>query len=270
MCRWIVYQGPPIYLETVLLEPGHSLIDQSLHAREIEWPTNGDGFGVGWYGSRDQVAVFRDVLPIWNDDNLRVIAHQTRSHLFFAHIRKATGGAIQRTNCHPFAYERWLFQHNGSIPAFERLRQSLYARIDPHLFERLEGSTDSECMFYIALSNGLIDDPPAGLAAMIDIVEDARNQAGLGEPFLCTAAVSDGQTTYAVRHASVGQPRSLYVSNRPDALCDLDGCTTHLPERAMIIASEPLGTLRDAWTLVPPSTILAASAGDVRTISLSV
>ncbi len=33
MCRWLAYSGSPIALETLLLEPEHSLIDQSLHAR---------------------------------------------------------------------------------------------------------------------------------------------------------------------------------------------------------------------------------------------
>ena len=33
MCRWLAYSGSPIALETVLLEPEHSLIDQSLHSR---------------------------------------------------------------------------------------------------------------------------------------------------------------------------------------------------------------------------------------------
>ncbi len=33
MCRWLAYSGSPIALETFVLQPEHSLIDQSLHAR---------------------------------------------------------------------------------------------------------------------------------------------------------------------------------------------------------------------------------------------
>src|SRR5260221_13739403 len=53
MCRWLTYSGPPIYLEKLLFEPENSLIQQSLHARKARVSTNGDGFGVGWYGQRD-------------------------------------------------------------------------------------------------------------------------------------------------------------------------------------------------------------------------
>ena len=60
MCRWLAYLGSPLALEDVLVRPNHSLIDQSLLARDLylpgdplasqfrgsAFPTNGDGFGV--------------------------------------------------------------------------------------------------------------------------------------------------------------------------------------------------------------------------------
>ena len=192
MCRWIVYQGPPTFMSRVLLDSGHSLLDQSLQATHIEWPTNGDGFGVGWYDRRTEPGLFRDVLPIWNDTNFAALAGQIESPLFFAHVRRSTTGAIQRTNCHPFAHGGWMFQHNGSIPSFPELKQGLYAQIAPELFPHLHGSTDSECMFLLAMSHGLRDDPPEALAAMIRIVEAARRAARIEAPFRCTSAVSDG------------------------------------------------------------------------------
>ena len=51
MCRWLTYCGDPIYLDKVLFEPRNSLISQSLRARHSHVTTNGDGFGVGWYGA---------------------------------------------------------------------------------------------------------------------------------------------------------------------------------------------------------------------------
>ncbi len=54
MCRWLAYSGPPIFLDTVLFKPENSLIRQSLQARESRSVTNGDGFGVGWYGHHDK------------------------------------------------------------------------------------------------------------------------------------------------------------------------------------------------------------------------
>ncbi|GAB4548280.1 MAG: class II glutamine amidotransferase [Phycisphaerales bacterium] len=264
MCRWLVYQGPPIPMSTILLDPGHSLLAQSLHAREIEWPTNGDGFGVGWYDRLETPGLYRDILPIWNDTNLRSLARQIESHLFFAHIRKATEGSVQRTNCHPFAHGRWLFQHNGGIPGFDRLKQALYARIDPLLFAELQGSTDSECMFLLALTEGLEDDPAAGLTGMIRVVEDTRRDAGIEAPFQCAVSASDGRSTWAVRYASDDTPpRSLYYSNHRDALCDFERCETILPPGATIIASEPLGKVGDAWTRVEPGTLVNISADGI-------
>ena len=49
MCRWLAYSGSPIRLEELLVKRDRSLIDQILHSREGATPTNGDGFGVGWY-----------------------------------------------------------------------------------------------------------------------------------------------------------------------------------------------------------------------------
>ncbi len=270
MCRWLVYRGEPIFLSKLLLEPGHSLLDQALNAREIEWPTNGDGFGIGWYDQRPVPGVFRDVLPIWNDINLQQIAEQITSPLFFAHIRKATGGEIQRTNCHPFGHGRWLFQHNGSIPDFSIVKQRLYARIAPEYFASLKGSTDSECTFLLTLSEGLDDDPPGAIRRMIEIVEDARNEVAPDRPFRYTSSFTDGERIWAVRYATDDDPRTLYYSTNPLALCDFDGCTTELPERSVIVASEPLGDVGGHWTRVEPSSLLIVDADGVRTEPLDV
>ena len=58
MCRWLAYSGSPVLLEDLLLKPEHSLIDQSLHSRLGATTTNGDGFGLGWYGVGDTPGVF--------------------------------------------------------------------------------------------------------------------------------------------------------------------------------------------------------------------
>jgi predicted glutamine amidotransferase len=101
MCRWLAYSGSPILLEELLLKTDHSLIDQSLHARLGVETTNGDGFGVGWYGAAnaDTPAVFRSVEPAWNDRNLREVAAHVASPLFLAHIRASTGTVVQQTKC---------------------------------------------------------------------------------------------------------------------------------------------------------------------------
>lgn len=122
MCRWAAYLGAPIFMEEVVVQPGHSLIQQSQEAEEAKTAINADGFGVAWYDHRPEPGLYRDVLPAWSDPNLRAIAHQVKSRLFLAHVRASTGSATSRNNCHPFAHKQWSFMHNGQIGGFEQFR----------------------------------------------------------------------------------------------------------------------------------------------------
>ena len=81
MCRWMGYSGDPILAEILLFQPQHSLIDQSLHSRLGVETTNGDGFGIGWYGEGTTPVVFKSIEPAWNDQNLRELASQIRTRL---------------------------------------------------------------------------------------------------------------------------------------------------------------------------------------------
>jgi glutamine amidotransferase len=172
MCRWLAYSGGPIFLDEALIKPEHSLIDQSLHSHSGATTTNGDGFGVGWYGKRDIPGVYKDLRPAWNDDNLRSIAGQVESHLFIAHVRATTGTAVQRSNCHPFHYQNWLFVHNGQIREFNTIKRELALAVSPELYGEIIGTTDSEIMFYLALTFGMADD----VASRSPDANDARHQ----------------------------------------------------------------------------------------------
>ncbi len=130
MCRWMAYSGKPVPLETLLFDAKNNLIDQSMSSRSAETPTNGDGFGVGWYGSRELPGLFRSIRPAWNDFNLRDLAAQIDSHLFLAHVRATSLATVQETNCHPFRHGKWLFVHNGEIFGIEKMRRDLLLAID--------------------------------------------------------------------------------------------------------------------------------------------
>ena len=54
MCRWLAYSGSPVSLEDLLFKPKNSLVVQSQHSKLGATTTNGDGFGVGWYGAGDR------------------------------------------------------------------------------------------------------------------------------------------------------------------------------------------------------------------------
>src|ERR1044071_4844098 len=103
MCRFVLYHGTPITLASLVTEPGHSIIKQSIHASETEEPLNGDGFGVAWYVPElsQQPGVFRSVSPAWSNQNLLDLARVTRSRCVLAHVRAATSGLpVSETNCH--------------------------------------------------------------------------------------------------------------------------------------------------------------------------
>ncbi|MFJ6718189.1 class II glutamine amidotransferase [Streptomyces sp. NPDC091259] len=255
MCRWLAYSGTPVLLDTVLYKPAHSLIDQSLHSRLGVETTNGDGFGVGWYTGEDATpAVLRDIGPAWNNRTLREIADHVRSPLFFAHIRASTGTAVQQSNCHPFRHGRWMWMHNGSIADFHLLRRDLCLLVDPALFTDIEGTTDSEVMFYLAVTLGLDQDPPGAVARMVGVVERSGHQHGVQFPMQMTVAVTDGESVWAFRYSSQGASRSLFYSSRVDTLRKLHPDATFLrdvSDETRLIVSEPLSDLPGAWQEVP-------------------
>src|ERR1700751_1250992 len=194
MCRWLAYTGAPIPLSEGLYTPVHSLIDQSLHSRLGAETTNGAGFGVGWYDAAAAPGLFRSIEPAWNDLNLRELAGHVSSHLFFAHVRAAVGSAVQQTNCHPFRHGRWLFMHNGFIDGFTAIKRDLVLAVDPSLYPEIQGQADTEVLFFLALTLGLEDDPPAAVGQAIGLVEEIAARHGVPNPFQGTVATSDGES----------------------------------------------------------------------------
>jgi glutamine amidotransferase len=265
MCRWLAYSGSPIRLEELLVKRDRSLIDQSLHSREGATPTNGDGFGVGWYEEGEPPRVYRSVHPAWNDRNLKELAAGISSHLFLAHIRSSTGTAIQETNTHPFRYGNWLWMHNGLIREFPRLRRELVMAIDDSLFDSIEGTTDSETMFYLALTFGLESDPVAAVEQMVGFVEKTGHRHGVEQPIQMTIATTGGDSVYAFRYSSEGDSRSLYFSTRMDSLKALYPDSTELAglsDETRVVVSEPLGDLEGAWNAVPESHVGIVQPGE--------
>jgi predicted glutamine amidotransferase len=258
MCRWIAYSGTPVLLSHILFDPKHSLIDQSLHSRMGAETTNGDGFGIGWYAQDlTTPAVLRDVGPAWNNQNLQEVAHHTRSGLFFAHIRATTGTAVQQSNCHPFRKDRWLWMHNGMIREFHRLRRDLALAVDPSLYSEIQGSTDSELMFFLALTFGLKEDPPGAVARMAGLVEETGHRHDVPNPLQMTIAVADGERLWGFRYSSEGASRSLFYSTRVDTLRALHPDIPFLRDvgaETRLVVSEPLGDLPGAWHEVPESS----------------
>jgi predicted glutamine amidotransferase len=258
MCRWLAYSGSPILLEELLYKPEHSLIDQSLHSRLGVETTNGDGFGVGWYGPDAQTpAVFHSIEPAWNDRNLREVAGHVESPLFLAHIRASTGTAVQQTNCHPFRHGRWLWVHNGLVRDFHRVKRELALAVDESLYPQMEGSTDSEMLFYLALTFGLEENPPAAVERMVGHVEEVGHRYGTEHPIQMTIGTTDGSSVWAFRYSSEGKSRSLYYSTDMRSVREMYPERPRLQEASdetRLIVSEPIVDLPGAWNEVRESS----------------
>lgn len=257
MCRWMAYSGGVVPLELFLFKAEHNLIDQSMSSRSAETPTNGDGFGVGWYGSRPVPGLFRSIRPAWNDFNLRDLAAQVDSRLFLAHVRATSLATVQETNCHPFRWKNWLFVHNGEIFEVEKMRRELLMAVAPEYFGNILGTTDSEVMFHLALTFGLEKDPPQALARMAGLVEKIGRGKGVAESLWMTLGVSDGRKVWAVRYASDRQAPTLYHSRDVEDLFRINPQLEGIVGRsARMIVSEPVGTFSQAWKEVPQSSLV--------------
>ena len=246
MCRLAAYLGDPLYLEELIAKPRHSLMRQSLRAEEAKAVTNGDGFGIGWYGEREEPGVYREVMPAWSDDNLLAISHTLRSRLFFAHVRAATAGGIARQNCHPFRHGRYLFMHNGQIGGYGQLRRALEAWLPDALYAARCGATDSELLFLLALAR--IEAGAPVIEAMLSVLDDTMalmRERGVEQPLRFAATLADGQQLLAFRIASDGQPPSLYLRR----------CVG-----GTIIASEPLCEAEPGWQALPVGAVVTVDA----------
>ena len=257
MCRWLAYSGTPVLLEELLYRPKHSLIDQSLHSQLGVETTNGDGFGVGWYGEGKIPASYKSIEPAWNDRNLRELATQIRAGIVFAHIRASTGTPVQQTNCHPFRHGNWLWMHNGSISQFQDVKRELMLAVDSSLYADIEGSTDSEAFFFLALTFGLEKDPPTAVERAVGFIEQLGRRRGIENPIQMTVAASNGQKVWAFRYSSERHSRSLFYStNLPTLRVQYpdNPVFQSLSDETRLVVSEPLGDLAGAWNEVPESS----------------
>ena len=258
------WHGQPVLVDEILFKTQHGLIDQSLHSKLGAETTNGDGFGLGWYGTGEGAGLYRSTEPAWGDANLRHLASHIESPLFLAHIRATSGTAIQQTNCHPFQHQDWLFVHNGVVGDFHDVRRDLMLAIDPSLFPEIQGSADSEVLFHLALTFGLEQDAIGALEKTIGFVEATAQQHGVDKAFQGTIGVSDGETLWAVRYSTEHKSRTLFVSSDVDAVQALypdNARLALLKEGDRLIVSEPLADLPGLWHEIPESTAMIVHPG---------
>jgi predicted glutamine amidotransferase len=243
MCRWIAYRGLTTPLEHYVIEPSHSLVVQSLKALEAGASTNGDGFGLGWYGEHVEPGLYREVRPAWSDENLRHLCRHIHSHLFFAHVRASTGTPTTRPNCHPFAHGKWMFMHNGQVGDWSLIRRQAEALIPDAFYGARIGTTDSEAVFLAILGAGVDDDPVGATERTIAKLARLVHESGTKEPLRFTAALTDGRNLYAFRYANNDTANTLYYREAG---------------ASVVVVSEPLDMERAFWKPVPPGHVVVA------------
>ena len=257
MCRLLAYLGQPIFLDELICKPRHSLVRQSLRAEEAKVITNGDGFGIGWYGDRPLPGVYREVMPAWSDENLLSICASVRSPLFFAHVRAATGAGIARQNCHPFHYGPYLFMHNGQIGGYGQLRRTMEQRLPDHLYAVRRGATDSELLFLMIIDRiERGETVPDAVGQVLNETLAMMQVLHVHEPLRFAAALADGQQLHAFRFSSDKLAHTLYLHRRPES-------------GGQVVASEPLADEQEGWEAIEPGTVVCIDAQGHRSYRLN-
>jgi glutamine amidotransferase len=246
MCRLYAYLGKqPAGVAEDLVNAPNALIRQSCRDREGE--THADGWGIGYYET-DVPAVERGTEPASADPRFRAVAQRVQSRMVLAHVRAASVGDRTLVNTHPFAQGRWLFAHNGTVTAFDKLAPSLVEESAPRFLAGRRGGTDSELLFCWLMSRiaqagfdpGSARPTPEGLTEILArAVRDVAGrcaQAGAEEPPGLNFVLTDGSLLVASRRG-----RSL--------VWQVNG------GKAVAIASEP--TNSRPWLEIPEDSMLA-------------
>lgn len=264
MCRLMAYKGTPIIIDKLLYQPKNSLINQSFHAREIEEPLNGDGFGIGWYVPElnYEPITFVSVNPAWSNRNLRNLAPKIKTDCMIAHVRAASVGDVSESNCHPFQYKNMLMAHNGGVEDFTKIKRHLRNPLSDDLYNWIKGQTDSEHLFAFLLHELFTTHKSVSPEAVVDAFEHTFTELkklmtahGITEPAYLNMVVTNGLFLVGTRYCTdpKEEPLTLYHSEGSRFVVE-DGITRmEAPEdndHAVLVVSEKLSDDPN-WTMIP-------------------
>lgn len=294
MCRVLGYLGRPIPLAHLLYETDSSLVRQAYSPRMMAVFLNLAGFGMtAW----DPDSVLPDepftykvtTLPLF-DRNLRNLAQKISPTCLLAHVRGVTDSedeVIAEQNLHPFRFHdvNVTLAHNGHLREFARMRYDLVEHVRPEFIRRIEGTTDSEWIYALVLSQ--LEDPH-GMPEAAEIVEATvkalsiiravRERNGIETSSPLNLFLSTGRCLVATRFSF---DYGWYPEN--DTLLETDLPYVSLwytlgheyvqragewtmvgSDRAssLLIASEPLTSDTSSWLEAPEYSLLSASVTD--------
>ena len=275
MCRFAAYSGPEILISSLVTDPKHSIIHQSYDARERVEPLNGDGYGIGWYAPQfnSAPAIFKEVSPAWNSQNLINISRVTKSGCIFAHVRAATiGGHVSRANCHPFCWNNYLFMHNGTVFEFDKIKRLLRMELSDESYEFITGNTDSEHLFALfidrikTITEPKTEDLVHALLSVILRIKELKQEVGIDTPSTMNLVLSDGSRLLTTRYISRGsESDSLYYTTGKRFYSSGSEFSMEPGEGAALIVSEPLND-SPQWKKVPNNSMVIVEKEKTLTI----
>lgn len=266
MCRLVAYMGKPTLLENVLVTPKNSIVMQSLHARETNLRTNGDGFGVGWYAPEisSAPAIFTSISPAWNDRNLLHLTAKIQSPCFFAHVRSASAGGVTTYNCHPFIYGDWMFMHNGEINDFIAVKRHLRHLLDDDIYNWIKGDTDSEHFFALFLQLAKGKDL-SNIFIVADLLQETIlktqeliKEFGKSGPSYYNICLTDGRRMIATRYCSNPKRKTLTLHYLVEHMISTQGLWEKEEDKPsyVVVSSEKLNDIAVGWEEVPAQTLV--------------
>ncbi|TWD74986.1 glutamine amidotransferase [Kribbella amoyensis] len=240
MCRHLAYLGPPVTLASLVLDPPHSLYEQSWAPWDMRGggSVNADGFGLAWYDGADAQPVrYRRSVPIWADESLPAVARSVRSGAVLAAIRNGTVGMpLGESAVAPFTHGRWAFSHNGLISGWPASVEKLAERLPVTDLLTLDAPMDSALLWALIqarLSDGA-DSAAEVVATVVGEVAAAAPESRLN------VLLTDGEHLVATTWI-----HSLWVRRTADSVT---------------VSSEPWIRDDPDWLEIPDKSLLTATS----------
>lgn len=290
MCRVLTYLGKPIILEDLLFNPDNSFIKQSYDPNYMSYLLNLAGFGmVAWDSNspnKNLPFIYKsDQLPFY-DENLRNLTQKINSYCLLTHVRGVSytnREIVSRQNVHPFLFEgtSLALAHNGDLYDFNKMKIKLLNYIDEGLQNKIIGSTDSEWIYALLLSqlknlNGSysFDEIIIAIEKTFKILKEIRYELNIRVTSPVNLFLTNGDFIAATRFVfDFGWPPKETSENQEHLAyhslwytfgeCYENSNNTYVmkpgPKKcSVIVASEPLTNDTTTWIEVPEYTILIA------------
>jgi glutamine amidotransferase len=285
MCRALLYLGQPVLLDSLLFQPDSALIRQSYMPKMLHM-LNLAGFGLrAWsplsHEPSKPFAYGSPSLPVF-DRNLKNLAEKVRASCVLGHVRGvaySTTVDISLQNVHPFQFEGlpWTLAHNGDLARVAEMKPLLAAHVRPEFLQQIRGTTDSEWIYALFVSQ--LADPRAGSGAaevfgaierMLAILREVRAKLGIDLSSSVNLFITNGSRLAAVRYCfDFGRYRTEDPSRLHEANLNFlslwytlgSGYGLHEGEWRMtggaehadsiLVASEPLTKDTASWVELP-------------------